>query len=144
MNPRNESQISNGVRHLGIDYGEKRVGIALSDKSGLIASPLETIPNDDMLVQRIMQYVHEHEAGAIVIGEPRAPAGEENPIHEYVRALAEQLRTATHLPVHFMTEQFSSVEAARYADGKPKDDASAAAVILQRFLDMDSTRETRK
>ena len=131
--------------YLGIDYGTKRIGIALSDEGGTLAFPLEVISAGsasrslgevgEKSVERIKEIVREHSVRAIVMGESRKRSGEENPILEESQAYAQALEEATGLSVHFEWEYDTSQEA-RKMQGKTKtNDASAAALILQRYLD---------
>lgn len=123
------------MRYLGIDYGAKRIGLALSDPGAQFAFPHETIPNDTTTLDRIRQVVKREEVGGIVIGDTRAANGEANPITEAAERFTRTLRRL-HSDVHVVSEAWSSVEAARFAPkGAEHSDASAAAIILQRFLD---------
>lgn len=124
------------MRYIGIDYGTKHIGLALSDESGTIAAPLDMLVNDRMLVERVARIVGKSGAKGIVIGESRS-AGQDNVIMHDIRKFAEALKGKTDTPMYFESEQFSSVEATRYQpEGKKqKHDDAAAAIILQRFLD---------
>ncbi len=124
------------MRYLGIDYGERRMGLALSDEKGGFAFPKETIPNDVSAIDRIAKIVKEEGVQVFVMGDTRAANGAENPITPAAEAFAESLTRHTRLPLERVREAWSSVEAGRFAPkGKEHDDAAAAAVILQRFLD---------
>ena len=124
------------MRYLGIDYGAKRIGLALSDEKGGFAFPHETIPNDMSAIDRITKIIRKEKVGEIVMGDTRADTGAENLISKDADAFAAQLATHTGLPVHRMREAWSSHEAARFAPkGKEHDDTAAAAIILQRYLD---------
>jgi putative Holliday junction resolvase len=124
------------MRYLGIDYGAKRLGIATSDEGGSFAFPKETLPNDNTAIDRIANIVaHEH-VTEIVIGDTRAVGGGENPITAEAEAFAESLARYVKVPVQKGWEAWSSIEASRFAPkGREHDDAAAAAIILQRFLD---------
>jgi putative Holliday junction resolvase len=140
------------MKYLGIDYGSKRVGIAVSDESARFALPKKVLNNskkvfaDGEILNEIKKLIAEHAVGAIVIGESKDFAGKDNTIMVEARELAEQLRSATGLSVFFEPEFMSSHQAARTdhelggttnerGGGAPMMDASAAAVILQSFLD---------
>ncbi len=124
------------MRYLGIDFGAKRVGISISDPQGSFAFPRETIPNDFSTIDRIAKLVKEEMIGTIVIGDSRASNGAENPITAETDAFIAALKTYMHIPIETSREAWSSVEAARFAPkGKEHDDAAAAAIILQRYLD---------
>jgi putative Holliday junction resolvase len=127
------------MRYLGLDYGAKRIGTAISDEGGGFAFPKETIPNDGGALAKIVQMITESKIGAIVVGDTRASNGVENPITFDADRFVEQLGERVKLPLHRAWEAWSSVEARRFSpDGH--DDSSAAAIILQRFLD--SKKET--
>ncbi len=125
------------MRYLGIDYGAKRVGIAVSDAGGNIAFPRATLPNDKTLLRQLVDIAHKEKIEAIVIGDTRSHGGAENPVTIEADTFAESLKKEMALPVERVWEAWSSVEASRYApEGKGHDDAAAAAVILQRYLDI--------
>jgi len=131
------------MRYLGIDYGARRIGIAISDEAASFAFPKETIPNDASTIDRIGTLVKTDSIGAIVIGDSRALNGVENAITSDAEAFAALLEKHVRLPLHTSWEAWSSVEAARFAPkGKEHDDAAAAAIILQRYLDRQK-RETK-
>ncbi|NCC50373.1 MAG: Holliday junction resolvase RuvX [Spartobacteria bacterium] len=132
-------------RLLGIDYGQRRIGVALSDPCRIIASPLEMIPNssDKEVLQRIRTLCKEHEVDGIVIGLPLNMDGTAGPIAEYVTAFAEKLRAATPLPVACWDERLSSKSAenalieggTRREKRKQLIDKIAAQIILQHYID---------
>ena len=123
------------MRYLGIDYGTKRVGLAASSEG--IAFPHSVIENNASLFVTLLDVVAREKIGAIVVGDARAYGGGENVITREVEMFVRRLADETGLPVESMWEAGSSVEASRYApEGAQKDDSVAAAVILQRYLDM--------
>lgn len=136
------------MRALGIDYGTKRVGLALSDEAGIIAHPLMILENTHDAVQVIAQLCAEKEVQKIVVGKSINHDGEGNAISAASRAFAHELGDMAGLPVEFVHEGFSSFEAARMGriekpvanphrreyDTGAHDD-KAAAIILQRYLD---------
>lgn len=131
------------MKYLGVDYGEKRVGIAVSDAAGSIAFPRETLANE-RLVAQLVECAAREGADAFVVGDTRASGGRENAVTAQVDDLMRELAQASGKPVHAASELHSSIEASRYApEGKTHDDAAAAAVILQRFLDMHRQRAER-
>jgi len=124
------------MKYLGLDYGTKRIGIAVSDGDGAIAFPRKTVPNDAKLFDELAQTIEVERIQEIVIGDTRASNGEENRITKDSDAFAKKLQETINLPVHRAREALSSAEAMRFAPpGKRHDDSSAAAIILQRFLD---------
>lgn len=123
------------MKFLGIDYGSKRIGIACSDESGTLAFPFRVVANDAGSVDAISAIVRTEGAGEIVLGESLAQDGSDNAIMEAVREFGEQLGRKANVPVSFEKEFFTSVEARRMQGGGAGVDASAAALILQRYLD---------
>lgn len=127
------------MKYLGMDYGAKRVGIAVSDEGGRIAFPRATLPNDETLLRQLAEIIRKEKIGAIVIGDTRSHGGAENPVTPEADAFATALTQEMALPVERVWEAWSSIEASRYSPGeKGHDDASAAAIILQRYLDIHS------
>ena len=120
---------------LGIDYGTKRVGLALSDQSETLAFPHSVVKNTKRLVDDIARIREREGANIIVLGHSTTLQGEDNPIQEDIAAFKKVLEARTGMPVVFEREWLSSQEAARFTGEHGMLDASAAAVILQRFLD---------
>ena len=139
------------MRALGIDYGDRRIGLALSDASGTLASPLRVVAPRGSLAVRAAAVAAEVRAAAagpdglavVVVGVPRALDGTARRQTGRAVAFAEVLRAATPVPVVLQDERLTSVEAeARLAvrerdwrKRKARIDAAAAAVILQDYLD---------
>lgn len=124
------------MKYLGIDYGAKRVGVAVSDAAGTIAFPRATLPNDAQLFSQLEELVKNEKITRIVVGDTRSHGGKENPVTAEAEAFVTALEKALATPVVRVWEMWSSIEASRYApEGKEHNDASAAAIILQRFLD---------
>lgn len=128
------------MKYLGIDYGAKRVGVALSDDSGKIAFPHSTLSNDGTLLGEVKRICHEYLVEEIVIGESLNFHNMPNKLMKAIHRFEKKMSKELHLPVHLSPEHFSSAEAAR-VHGKDDEliDASAAAIILQSFLDRLST-----
>jgi len=138
------------VRVLGIDYGERRIGLALSDATGLLASPWKKIVNDanvaaaaKRLAAEIRALQSEDGLDAIVIGLPRRLSGEANEQTARVRKFAELLAAEVTAPISLQDERLTSHEAEALLAARERDwrkrkeqiDAMAAALILQDFLD---------
>ena len=129
------------MKYLGIDYGAKRVGLAVSDEAGTIAFPRATVSNDEKVFSQLSKLVADEKIGVIVVGDTRSHSAKDNPVTSEAEAFVAALQGAIAVPVERIWEMWSSIEASRYApEGKGHDDASAAAVILQRFLDTRATR----
>jgi putative Holliday junction resolvase len=133
------------MRTLGIDFGEKRIGLALSDRDGRFALPYRTIAraSDDQAIARLQTIVREEEVEALVVGEPRRAAdGAPTARSRRVRAFGERLAAATALPVSWVDETLTSSEAdARLAEaGVPRSrragrrDQIAAQIVLEEAL----------
>lgn len=118
------------MRFLGIDYGKKRIGIALSDPGGLIAFPHGTVKT----LKDIVALVKKEEPEAIVIGLPVPFGGRPSEQTREVRTFAARLREAVQLPIAFENEVLTTKIARRHAE-PGKTDAAAAAIILQAYLD---------
>ena len=119
---------------MGVDLGTKRVGIAISDPDGVIAFPRDIFDADPNVPEKILSLARSEGATAIILGESKEFKGQDNPIMHDVYALKAYLE-ASHMPVYLESETFSSVEARRSREDQRPIDASAAAIILQSFLD---------
>jgi putative Holliday junction resolvase len=122
------------MKYLGIDYGTKRVGVAISDDAGEFAFPKAILPIESALTE-IAAICEDEGIEAIVIGEPRASNGELTDTALHAVTFKDKIAEITELPVVAEREDFSSVEAHRYQTAAGSRDDSAAAIILQRFLD---------
>lgn len=135
-------------RRLGVDLGDARIGIAASDPSGLLATPVETVPAGEESVARIVALAREHDVIEIVVGRPRSLSGRDGPAAKKVRAVAAELATAAHpTPVRLVDERLSTVQAdqalrtssRKGAAKRAVIDQVAATVILQTALDTERT-----
>ncbi len=122
------------MKYIGIDYGTKKVGVAISGEHAAFAFPKEIVPTEGAL-ERIAEICAQEPIGGIVIGESIATTEKENAVGGAARAFAKALAAKAALPIHFEREDFSSVEAHRFQTKAGDRDDSAAAIILQRFLD---------
>ncbi len=122
------------MKFLGIDYGTKRIGLAISDQNGRLAFPKEVFKNNGELFKKIEEIVSKERVEAIVVGESLDFAGLPNILQKEIDYFVSKLEKKFKLPVYLEKEFFTTVEARRYGDGAPAD-AGAAALILQRFLD---------
>ena len=124
------------MKFMGLDYGAKRIGVAVSDAGGSIAFPRAVVPNNSSLLEEVRRIAAEESVERIVVGDTRSHGGAKNPVTDDAERFITELRAAG-LPVEAAFEAWSSIEASRYAPkGMEHDDAAAAAVILQRYLDM--------
>ena len=122
-------------RFLGIDYGTKRVGLALSDESATIARPHSVLPTTDTLVADIAELCSREQIGGIVVGESTDYKGNDNAVMQEIRTFAKALQEAIDVPLSFEPEFLTTAEAARIQGHHELLDASAAALLLQRYLD---------
>jgi putative Holliday junction resolvase len=127
------------MRYLGIDYGKKKIGLAIGDDDSGIASPAEVMVNDGDEVQKIIALVKTEGIEAVVVGVPGA-VGEFHSSYQLkiTKAFIDRLRSKLDLPVHEVDEKFTSVESQRIQDESgtgAKEDALAAMLILQEYLD---------
>ena len=123
------------MRYIGIDYGRKRVGIAVSDAEGKFALPHAVWPNDDHLIENIKKLCLERATDGVVIGESRDLDGSENEVLKDIRFLVEELQTELSIPIYLEPEFYTSTEAGRIQGKNKMHDASAAALILKSYLE---------
>lgn len=136
------------TRALGVDFGEKRIGLAVSDPTNTLATPLETLvrrAGKRPPIKQMAEIASEHEVGQIVVGLPIALDGTENEWCTEVRAVGVKLAERVGVPVAFIDERMTSVRAERAVrsaglsktnrEQKGRIDAAAAQLILQAWLD---------
>ncbi|MDO8521697.1 MAG: Holliday junction resolvase RuvX [bacterium] len=125
------------MKYLGIDYGAKRIGIAVSNSEGTIAFPRTTIENNARLLESVIHLIADDKIEFIVVGDTRSFSNLENPVTKDAGSFVARLKKKTSLPVVSVWEAGSSIEASRYApESVEHSDGAAAAIILQRFIDM--------
>mgnify|MGYP003393852210 CR=1 FL=1 len=133
------------MKYLGIDYGTKRIGVAVSDETGSLAFPLTTVLSGREALSQIAALAKKNNVGEIVIGESRNFKGEPNLLMEDIEQFKKDLEELSGLPVLYQAEFLTSAAAARQYESSEKTrkeppsqeklDAAAAALILQSFLD---------
>ncbi len=143
------------MKYLGVDYGSKRVGLATSDDDGVFAFPYKILKNDLALIDTIHNICGEENIQGIVVGESTGLSGEPNKIMGSIEKLIKTLEADLGLPIYLQKEFMTTIEARQQpsssggqAHGKSMNnarkikqapqaaaDASAAALILQRYLD---------
>lgn len=133
------------MKYLGVDYGDVRTGLAVSDLTGFLASGIGYISEGGMrhTAVRVAKEAREREVASIVVGYPKNMDGSEGPRTEVVRAFVELLRAETDIPVLLWDERLSTVEAHRFltmtgSGGKKRKklvDTLSAQIILQDYLD---------
>ena len=140
------------VRFLGIDYGTKRIGVAISDEGATLAFPKEIVPNDKNTFKRFGEILKKENISEIVVGESVDFSGKLNALSARIEVFILELGEKFNIPIHKQKEFLTSVEARKPINGKKefnqsqahskvkqiksgRIDASAAALILQRYLD---------
>ncbi|MBP7770677.1 MAG: Holliday junction resolvase RuvX [Candidatus Pacebacteria bacterium] len=133
------------MKYLGIDYGTKRIGVAVSDDTGSLAFPLGTVQAGLGALEEVASLVRENAVQKIIIGESRNNSGQANDVMEDIEQFKKDIAELTNLPVEYEREFFTSAMAARQFAPEPKSrkanpshatlDASAAALVLQSYLD---------
>ncbi len=132
------------MRLLGLDVGEKTIGVAVSDPLGLIAQGVEVIRRSSLKAdfERLAQLVDEYNVEKIIVGMPRRTDGSYGPEAEQMKKFGQRLKKRLAIPVEFWDERFSTVSAERMlisgdvsrAKRRQVVDKVAASVILQSYL----------
>ncbi|MDQ5969326.1 MAG: putative pre6S rRNA nuclease [Patescibacteria group bacterium] len=128
------------MRYLGIDFGSKRVGVAISDETNSFAFPLKVIENSTDIVEDIVVLCKENRVSEVVVGESRDFSQKNNKIMEEIIPFVEKLKEKIGLPVRMHPEFLTSQEAERLQGKNEMHDASAAALILKSFLDLKNNK----
>lgn len=123
------------MRYLGIDFGSKRVGVAVSDENGKMAFPYSVILNDGKLLEEIQKIIREKNIEEVVIGESKNFKGEANKIMGEIEKFKKTLEEKTKLKIYFEPEFMTSKQAEHIQGKNQMHDASAATIILQSYLD---------
>ncbi|HEX9896916.1 MAG TPA: Holliday junction resolvase RuvX [Dehalococcoidales bacterium] len=131
-------------RILGMDIGDQRIGLALSDSAGILASPLTIIErtSDEQAVEAILKIVSERKVERIIVGLPLSLGGDIGHQAKKVQSFTEALQQNTTVPVEYRDERLTTVTAIRLKqeastrklNRKTRYDAMAAAIILQEYL----------
>lgn len=138
------------MRYLAIDYGTKRTGLAVCDRSETVTSPLTVIQGQKNLIKKISEIVENEEIEAVVLGLPLNMDGSEGNQSKLVLRFGKQLQNNLKIPVLLHDERLSSfgaeekLSSAKYTRKKRKKrlDAVAAAEILQSFLEQTASRNS--
>lgn len=133
------------MRILALDHGTKRIGVAISDELKMIAQPLEFIPAEPFagVIKRLNEILTEKPAELILVGMPRNMDGTYGPAAEKVRSFIAELERTISVPIRTWDERLTSVQANRVliaadvkrGERKGKVDKTAAAILLQSYLD---------
>lgn len=138
---------------MGLDVGDRRVGVAVSDPMGMTAQPVMTLvrSNRRQDARSLVRLIRKFECGQIVVGNPLYMSGDLSPQAAKAQAFAEMLRAETGLPVHLWDERLTTTEAHRHLHAagvagsghKKVVDQVAAVLILQGYLDAMAIRTGR-
>jgi putative Holliday junction resolvase len=133
-----------GARIMGLDVGDRRIGVAVSDELGLTAQPVLTLvrSNRKQDLKSLQRLIRKYNCSAIVVGNPLYMSGDQSPQAAKAQAFAQLLREETGLPVHLWDERLTTTEAHRHlhAAGRPGSehkavvDQVAAVLILEGYL----------
>jgi len=130
------------TRSLGLDIGDRWIGVAMSDPLGILASPLTIIRRTDEPsdINAILAIIDQNQVGVVVAGLPLSMKGSIGSQAEKVQGFAQELSAHTKIPIEYRDESLTTVEAQRLMKmtkkgRKDRDDAVAAALILQEYLD---------
>lgn len=138
-----------GLKLLGVDLGERWIGVAATDDTGTLASPLQIVDLRHSSLADVAELASEQSVAGIVVGLPRTMGGREGFQAEKARAQAAELQRFTEIPVLFwderlttaMAEQIASRRKRRRSHRKIQPDAVAAAVLLQSYIDANPCRQ---
>ena len=146
------------MKFLGIDYGTKRIGVAISDENNVLAFPKEIIANDRDTLRKFGDIIKKENISEVVVGESVDFSGKLNALSGRIEVFISELSEKFKLPIHKQKEFLTSVEARKAGSNKRglspsqahskvkqiksgRIDASAAALILQRYLDRRSRQQ---
>jgi len=122
------------MRKLGIDYGTKKIGLALTDEAGQMAFPHAVVPNTNSFLNDLEALVTEQEVSEIVIGQSLDLDGTPNSIQTDIEELVADMTLRIPIPIHLEPEQLTSQQAAAVTGKNDQIDAAAAAIILDTWL----------
>jgi putative Holliday junction resolvase len=132
-------------RFLGIDYGTVRIGLALSDPTGTLASPLPFLENQSLqqVTTALSELIQTHQIEGLIIGLPRNMDGTYGPSAQKVRDFIAQIQKSISLPITPIDERLTTAQASKQLSGiglnqkqlRKKVDSSSACLILQQYLD---------
>jgi putative Holliday junction resolvase len=136
-------------RRIAFDYGDVRIGVAVSDPDSILCSPLTTLKaTEKNLDNQLSQIIVEHEPVQIFVGRPALLSGADGTASEKAHLFADRLRAITDIPIHLVDERMSTISAARNLrdsgktakDSKNSIDMAAAVAILEFALDLEKRK----
>ncbi len=134
------------MRYLGIDFGTKRVGLALSDESGAMGFPYAIYPNNGLLIDEIQKLIAQKDVKVVIIGKSEDFEGNDNPVAKKAKEFAYLLERLSGITIEWEPEMYTTQEARRDFEGVRTTthelvDASAAALILTSYLSRISPKQ---
>lgn len=133
------------MRIIGLDLGERRLGVAVADEAVRVAVPVATVPVEGDLLETVLGVVRDHGAGEVVVGLPLSLTGAMGPQARRVMEVVDALQERLNIPVYTWDERLTTVQAGRRSHASRRRrtrrpvrshrDAAAAAIMLQAFLD---------
>lgn len=118
-------------RRLGIDYGQARVGLAICDVDGMVATPLVTLKNDKTLISKLSEIIDEHNIVGIYLGKPKHLSGVEGATVELVSAFAQRFVESFDLPITYVDERLTSGGAVKLLKSAGKNSKESRGLIDQ-------------
>ena len=118
-------------RRLGIDYGQARVGIAICDVDGMVATPLVTLKNDKSLFTKLTQLIDEHNIVGVYLGKPKHLSGVEGATVELVSAFAQRFSESFEIPITYVDERLTSGGAEKLLKAAGKNSRESRGLVDQ-------------
>ena len=118
-------------RRLGVDYGQARVGIAICDVDGLVATPLITLKNDKTLLSQLASIIEEHQIVGIYLGKPKHLSGVEGTTAELVTLFAQRFAESFEIPITYVDERLTSGAAEKLLKAAGKNSKESKGLIDQ-------------
>jgi putative Holliday junction resolvase len=130
------------MKYIGIDFGTKRIGIAISDENATLAFPKKVLENKgDGAIREILELCKKEDVGGILVGKSENLKGEDNPLMKHINKFVDEWKKQSSIPVYFESEYFSSHQSQHIQGMNAMTDASAASIILQSFLDKEKSKK---
>ena len=137
---------------LGIDYGERRIGLAITDALEMIASPLETLQNDKAFLQKLKEIIDDRNVDTVVVGMPLSMDGTRGPAAEKTERFVESLKAELEIEVATFDERLTTAQAQRWMISHDisrkkrakRVDEMAAQMILQTYMDASKRKRIRE
>lgn len=118
-------------RRLGIDYGQARIGIAICDVDGMVATPLITLRNDKSLFAKLAELIEEHNIAGVYLGKPKHLSGVEGATVELVSAFAQRFSEGFEIPITYVDERLTSGSAQKLLKAAGKNSKESRGLVDQ-------------